>query len=150
MESSDIRADRNRTHAKGRSRPVLPGQVFDALGKEFLDAARCRDWLVEHLHPEGPRCPCCGMPLTSPRSRASFRQLGRVQCTICGRFFTALSGTMLNKTGLEPAGYVLLCLLMALGQGDQAIAAKLNVNRETVRRWRLRFKTLERIWSEQP
>jgi hypothetical protein len=56
----------------------------------------------------------------------------------------------LNKTGLEPAGYVLLCLLLALGLGDQAIAGKLNVNRETVRRWRLRFQTLERIWSEQP
>jgi transposase-like protein len=106
--------------------------------------------LIERLHPQGPACPWCGMPLTSPRSRATFRQLGRVQCTICGRFFTALSGTTLNKTGLDPAGYVLLCLLLALGLGDQAIAGKLNVNRETVRRWRLRFQTLERIWSEQP
>ena len=90
------------------------------------------------------------MALTSPRSRANFRQLGRVQCTICGRFFTGLSGTVLNKTGLEPAGYVLLCLLMSLGLGDQAIAVKLNVNRETVRRWRLRFQALERVWSEKP
>jgi transposase-like protein len=128
----------------------LPGQVFDALGPEFLDASRCRDWLVGHLHPQGPACPWCGIALTSPRSRATFRQLGRVQCIICGRFFTALSGTTLNKTGLEPAGYVLLCLLISLGLGDQAIAQKLNVNRETVRRWRLRFQTLERIWSEQP
>ena len=150
MESSDTRADNIKSHARGRSRPVLPGQVFDALGPDFLDARRCRDWLVERLHPDGPRCPCCGMALTSPRSRAAFRWLGRVQCTICGRFFTAMSGTTLNKTGLEPAGYVLLCLLMALGQGDQAIAHKLGVNRETVRRWRLRFQTLERIWSEQP
>ncbi len=150
MELTETKTDSGKPRAKGRSQPVLPGQVLQAVGPDFLDARLCRDWLLERLHPNGPACPWCGMALTSPRSRATFRQLGRVQCTICGRFFTGLSGTVLNKTGLEPTGYVLLCLLMSLGLGDQAIAGRLNVNRETVRRWRLRFQALERVWSEQP
>ncbi len=104
MESSNTRAYSSKVHARCKCLPVLPGQGFNALGPEFLDVGRCRDWLIELLYPDGSRCPCCGMPLTSPRSRGTFPQLGRVQCTICGRFFTALGGTMVNKTGLEPAG----------------------------------------------
>ena len=150
MELTETKTDSGRPRAKGRSRPVLPDKVLQAFGPDFLDARLCRDWLLERLHPQGPACPWCGMALTSPRSRATFRQLGRVQCTICQKFFTGLSGTVLSKTGLEPQGYLLLCLLLALGLGDQAIAGKLNVNRETVRRWRLRFQALERVWSEKP
>lgn len=134
-------------HAGGRTRggtrAVLPAQVFDAFGPDFLAADRCREWLLALLHPAGPACPWCGKALASGRLVSSFRQMGRVQCTGCGRFFTALSGTLLSKTGLDPAGYVLLCLLLAMGVGDQAIAGKLGVNRETVRRWRQRFAALE-------
>ena len=145
-------ADSKEAHAGGRTRggtrAVLPAQVFDAFGPDFLDGDRCRDWLFWQLHPAGPACPWCGKAINSPRTLASFRQLGRVQCTVCGRFFTALSGTLLSKTGLDPAGYVLLCLLLAVGMGDQAIARKLGVNRETVRRWRQRFAALELASSQ--
>lgn len=88
------------------------------------------------------------MAIVSPRARASFRQLGRVQCTACGCFFTAYSGTVLSKSGLDAREYLLLCLLLALGQGDQAIAQALGKNRETVRRWRLRLQALERAGKE--
>jgi|GEM_PF-835282 len=136
-------ADLGKGRTRGGTRAVLPAQVFDAFAPDFLAADRCRDWLFWQFHPAGPACPWCGKAVSSPRLRMSWRSLGRVQCTGCGRFFTALSGTLLSKTGLDPAGYVLLCLLLALGVGDQAIAGKLGVNRETVRRWRQRFAALE-------
>lgn len=136
-------AEREEAQGRGRTRPVLPAQVLGAYGQEFLDSDRCREWLLEQLHPAGPLCPWCGKAVSSPRLRLSWQNLGRVQCASCGRFFTALSGTLLSKTGLDPAAYVLLGLLLALGAGDQAIAGKLGVNRETVRRWRQRFAALE-------
>ncbi|MFZ5587029.1 MAG: transposase [Thermodesulfobacteriota bacterium] len=122
---------------------MLPARVLEAFGPEFLDAAACRDWILAQAHPAGPACPWCDKPVSSPRTQTTWQNLGRVQCTGCGRFFTALTGTALNKTGLDCRGYVLLCLLLALGAGDQAIARKLNLNRETVRRWRLRFAASE-------
>ncbi|MFH1058372.1 MAG: helix-turn-helix domain-containing protein [Pseudomonadota bacterium] len=139
-----IQADRQGNHGKGRFRPMLPSQVFEAFGPEFLDAAACREWILTQTHPAGPACPWCGKPVSSPRLQATWQNLGRVQCTSCGRFFTGLTGTALNKTGLDCRGYVLLCLLLALGAGDQAIARKLGINRETVRRWRLRFAAVEK------
>ncbi len=142
-------AEREAAQGRGRTRPILPAQVLEAFCQDFLAADRCREWLLEQLHPAGPVCPWCGKAVSSPRLRLSWQNLGRVQCASCGRFFTALSGTLLSKTGLDPAAYVLLGLHLALGAGDQAIAGKLGVNRETVRRWRQRFAALERAWSEE-
>ena len=147
MEMLERQADREAAQGKGRTRggtrPVLPAQVMEIFGPDFLAADRCREWLLAKFHPAGPACPSCGKAVSSPRLRLSWQSLGRVQCVGCGRFFTALSGTLLSKTGLDCQGYVLLCLLLALGAGDQAIAGKLGVNRETVRRWRQRFAALE-------
>jgi len=144
MEMQAIQADRQGGHGRGRFRPVGPAQVLGAFGPEFLDAAACRDWILLQAHPAGPACPWCGKPVSSSRLQATWQNLGRVQCAACGRFFTGLTGTALNKTGLDCRRYVLLCLLLALGAGDQAIASKLGINRETVRRWRLRFAAQEK------
>lgn len=142
-------AEREEAQGRGRTRPVLPAQVLETFGPDLLESDRCREWLLAQLHPAGPACPWCGKAVSSPRLRLSWQNLGRVQCIGCGRFFTALSGTLLSKTGLDPAAYVLLGLLLSLGAGDQAIAGKLGVNRETVRRWRQRFAALEKVWSEE-
>jgi transposase-like protein len=144
MEMLAIQADRQSDHGRGRFQPVGPGRVLEAFGPDFLDGDACRDWILLQTHPAGPACPWCGKPVNSPRLQDTWQSLGRVQCTACGRFFTALTGTALNKTGLDCRGYVLLCLLLALGAGDQAIARKLGINRETVRRWRLRFAAVEK------
>jgi len=149
MEMLAIQADRQGDHGKGRFRPVGPSKVLEAFGPEFLDAAACRDWLLAQAHPAGPVCPWCGKAVSSPRLQATWQNLGRVECTACGRFFTGLTGTALNKTGLDCRGYVLLCLLLALGAGDQAIARQLGINRETVRRWRLRFAAQDKARSQE-
>ncbi|MFZ5585425.1 MAG: transposase [Thermodesulfobacteriota bacterium] len=128
---------------------MLPIQILEAFGPEFLDAVACWDWILGQAHPAGPACLWCGKPVSSPRLQATWQNLGRVQCTGCGRFFTALTGTLLNKTGLDCRGYVLLCLFLALGAGDQAIARKLGINRETVRRWRGRFAAQEKATSRE-
>ena len=139
MEIMKLQADNHAGHDKRRFRFIPPDLVLEAFGLELLDAAACRDWIMARTHPAGPACPWCGKPVSSPRLQATWQNLGRVQCRTCGRFFTGLTGTILSKTGLDCRGYVLLCLLLALGAGDQAIARKLGINRETVRRWRRRL-----------
>jgi transposase-like protein len=117
-----------------------PAALLAGLGPAWLSEATCLAWLLQALHPVGPRCPWCGQAFTSAAQLASWQALRRLRCHGCGRMCTALTNTPLHKSGLTPRAYVLLCLLSLAGLEPPAIAARLGMHPETVRRWRKRWQ----------
>lgn len=117
-----------------------PAQALAALAPDFLDAHRCRAWLAAKLHPAGPACPGCRLPVPAAQ-RPRYLAWGRVQCTACGRSFRATSGTILEGCKLTPQQVVLLLLLLGLGQKPGAIARAVGCSAETVRTWWARYRS---------
>jgi len=68
---------------------------------DLLDEQRCREWLLSKVHPFGPSCPGCGGPVVNDRQVASWWAGRRVCCKCCGKYFSATTGTVLNKMGLS-------------------------------------------------
>lgn len=108
-----------------------------------LDEAACRKLILDALHPDGARCPDCGLALDNP---ASFMAGGRCVCGACGRWFEARTGTFLQGSQFEYRQVVLLAALahfMEEGLDTTSVARYLNVSTDTVRIWLKRLKAVE-------
>lgn len=140
MESSSTIAQLAPDLPTSKAPLPTPAALLAGLGPAWLSEATCLAWLLQALHPAGPRCPWCGQAFTSPAQLASWQALRRLRCHHCGRMCTALTNTPLHKSGLTPRDYVLLCLLFLAGLEPPAIAARLGMHPETVRRWRKRWQ----------
>ncbi len=116
--------------------PVDVGQSRLA---KFLNPDSCREWVLNRLHPNGPRCPGCGESITSYPSLRSFRLGARVRCCRCGKYFTALTGTFLSGCHLSLPQVILIAILIDAGADDTRIARLMEVSAEGVRGWRLKF-----------
>lgn len=116
------------------------GRIAAAFGANFLDAAACDAFVLEHLHHGVASCPECGADLTGKR-RATFQAFGRVHCA-CGKWFSATTGTALHKIKLDNRQIVLVAYLLAIGADNATIAAAAEIDPETARMWRLKFSAL--------
>jgi len=105
-----------------------------ALG--LLEERECREWLLREIHTFGPCCPGCGAELVSERQRASWWAGRRVCCKRCGKYFSAVTGTVLNKMGLSYRQAFLLLLGLDLNLDLKVIAGLCHCHRDTVRLWR--------------
>jgi transposase-like protein len=119
---------------------ITPAAVLDAFNPAWLDADQVRDWLLRRLHPRGPVCPDCGIPRISRRKWQAFYAGRRLQCTQCGRFYSATSGTLLEGAKITPAQLVLLALCQALDLPIPTTADLCGVNANTIRFWRNRLE----------
>lgn len=135
MENTKQAAVVSPRQSSGKPALPLPEAVLTALDETWLDVRACNAWLLRALHLQNPHCRWCGRALTSPAQAATWRALGRLRCSDCGRWCTPLTNTPLSKSSLDPRRYVLLCLLALAGLGDRAIAQRLKVSAETIRRW---------------
>ena len=97
---------------------------------ELLDEERCRQWLEEHFHPNGLRCPNC-----QSERRRNFRQLRHFQayrCLDCTRYYTLLSGTIFEKSQQAPSTLVMLIRGIAKGESSSQMSRELNLSRKQV------------------
>ena len=118
---------------------ISPSAVLDAFNPAWLDADQVRDWLLRRLHPQGPVCPDCGCPPASKAKLAAFYAGRRLQCSQCGRFYSATSGTLLEGAKITPAQLALLALCQALNLPITTTAGLCGVNANTIRFWRARL-----------
>ena len=116
-------------------------EAFKALSVHFLDEENCRAWILDKLHPDGACCPGCHRAIDEHRRLDHFFKGERLRCQGCGKYFSALTGTILNGAHLDMRGLFLLAVLSGAGISDKIIASKLNITRESVRLWRLKFET---------
>lgn len=117
-----------------------PRDAADHLSADILDEALCREWIISRMHPDGARCPDCGLVLNDD---ASFRAGRRCHCGRCGRWYTATTDTFLEGTHLDFSQAYLLAVLIDLEVPPHRIAYCVGVSTDTVRIWVKRFKAFE-------
>lgn len=120
---------------------MIDRAAFEALNADFMDEAKCRDWLLKKLHPAGAVCPGCAGIIEDPRRLAHFWSGERLNCEHCNKFFTALSNSLFSGSHLSFSRLFLLAALSGAGIKDKIIAAKLNIAPESCRLWRKKFKS---------
>jgi len=102
-------------------------------------------WVIDQLHPGGARCPHCKVEITDEKRVERWYQCERIQCKDCGRFFTSLTGTILQSSQLDPREIYLLAVLSELEVPAAKIAAVISVHKDTVRNWQQKFKALAEV-----
>jgi transposase-like protein len=115
----------------------LPDDLYVLLF--YLSERKARQWLVYELNPDGATCPSCGQDQDSSRLEL-FYSLKRIKCSSCGRRFSALSGSALEGTQLEPRQIVTMLALFRMGRPNADIARAARMSRSTVLRWRRFFR----------
>jgi len=127
----------------GRKAVITPGQVMQAFNAEFLDADKCRRWVLERIHVEGPACPYCNAVIVEGGRLQRFWSGKRLVCPACYRFFAATTGTFLAGSHMDFRQVFVTLMLLALKQNNSEIAAAVGCNPETIRLWRMRLNLLQ-------
>lgn len=123
----------------------IPQEAREQLAAEFLDDTRCRQWFLNRYYPDGLCCPDCGAAVVSERSRATFIDLRRFTCGVCGSQPKATKGTVLQDSPFTPRELFLLAVLIDFGVDDREIARILRISRETAASWRDKLAALAEV-----
>lgn len=104
---------------------------------ELLDEDRCYEWLVEHLHPEGLRCP---KGHERPDDEAPHTRdrapIVEYRCRICGRVYNVFTDTVLNGIRYRCSTIVLILRRFLRGETTAGLAAELGIDRANLLRLR--------------
>jgi hypothetical protein len=101
---------------------------------DLLDYASSVEWITQHFHPTGIKCPKCGAPNTQS---GIFRRLRRSQLEVyrCNQCHTAdnlYSRTIFQQTHLTPMQVVLRMRGICKGESSKGLAAEQKLNYGTV------------------
>lgn len=118
-------------------------EILEVFNAEFLDEARCTEWILKRLHPEGAYCPACKSKIEDEITLNNFWWLRRCKCKYCNKWFSAYSNTFLSNSHLSPQQAVLLAVLIAQAVPLKVIAKILEIHPDTVRLWQKRFGMYE-------
>lgn len=109
---------------------------------EALDIHACREWILQRLHPDGAYCPKCNKRIIGDDALDSFWEERRTHCKLCGKYFTARTGTLIKNTRLDAREIFLLCVTVELSVPDKKIAEILKIHLDSVRSWKKRLEEL--------
>jgi transposase-like protein len=132
-----IKADQAMLSSQGRvwKRRFSPNDVLASFMESIMDEERCRAWLIRRLHGADWSCPGCSRPVNS-NLLARYFDGGRIKCSACGTFFTALSGTFLSGVHFNCRQIIVMYFMMSQGIFDKQISETVGINIESVRLWR--------------
>lgn len=119
----------------------------------LLSAEESEQWIVEHFHPQGLKCPWC----QSPVERASLFRVTRksrlkvYRCRDCKHIYNLYTNTILQQHHLTPQQVVLLLRGILKGETTNELAAELELNYLTVLNLRRELQqNAERLQPETP
>ena len=100
----------------------------------LLDKESCTQWLIEHFHPNGFRCPACDAGADQARTFRTTRrsQLTVYRCRCCQGTYNLYTGTVFQQHHLTPMQAVLLGRGVLKGEPSTTLSAELNINYQTV------------------
>ena len=101
---------------------------------DLVDDELATDWLLNHFHPHGLKCPHCGAGVMQARP---FRQTATSQLTVhrclqCQGIYNLYSSTVFQQKQLRPAQAVLLLRGVCKGESSAQIAREIGLTRQTV------------------
>jgi transposase-like protein len=100
---------------------------------ELMDKDDCEQWIEEHFHPEGLKCPRCG----AGRDQAHvFRETKKskltvYRCNVCQQPYNLYSRTVFEQRHLTAQQVVLLLRGILKGEPSNTLAAELDLNYKT-------------------
>ena len=117
---------------------------------ELLDHERSIEWIIEYFHPDGLKCPGCGVSTNKARAfRVTQRsQLTTYRCQVCESPYNLYTGTVFQQHHLTPQQVVLLMRGICKGETTNMLAKELALNYKTV--LDLRHRVQENAERQQP
>ena len=101
---------------------------------DLIDNESASDWLLNHFHPNGLKCPHCEANVAEARCfrQTATSQLPVYRCLVCDGIYNLYSSTVFQQKQLTPAQVVML--LRGIYQGDSRaqLARELGLSRPTV------------------
>jgi len=119
----------------------------------LLSPEQSEQWLLEHFHPEGLKCPGCK---TSVERANVFRvtrksELQVYRCKDCKSIYNLYTGTVFEQRQLRPQQAVLLIRGVLKGEPSDVLARELELNYVTVLQLRRKLHdNAELLQSEEP
>jgi transposase-like protein len=101
---------------------------------DIMSEKASEEWILEHFHPDGLRCPHCDAARTeaSEFRRTRQSQLMVYRCRHCRGIYNLYSGTIFEARHLAPAQVVLLVRGVLKGESAATLARELGMSRTTV------------------
>lgn len=96
---------------------------------ELLDYERSVEWIVQHFHPDGFKCPDCEAPVETAREfrRTKCSQLTVYRCR-CGTAYNLYTGTVFQQRHLNPRQAVMFMRGVCKGEPTNILAAELGLD----------------------
>jgi transposase-like protein len=109
---------------------------------DLLSEQQCVEWIIQHFHPQGLRCPRCGASTDQARQfRSTSRGLIDYRCKNgCNTFYNLYTNTIFSGTNLRARQVVLLLRGVCKGESTKTLAAEIGLSRVSVHRWRKRLQ----------
>jgi hypothetical protein len=101
---------------------------------DLMSDKASEEWILEHFHPTGLRCPHCQAAWAkSAEFRTTRRsQLTVYRCRVCHGIYNLYSGTIFAARQLRPAQVVLLVRGVLKGESAARLARELGMSRTTL------------------
>ena len=101
---------------------------------DLIDNESATEWLVNHFHPDGLKCPHCeaSVEAARPFRQTPTSQLTVYRCLECDGIYNLYSSTVFQQKHLTPAQVVLLLRGVYQGASSAQIAREIGVSRPTV------------------
>lgn len=117
---------------------------------ELLDQESSVEWLLEHFHPKGLRCPGCQATTEQSREFRHTQKSGLIvyRCHNCGTVYNLYTGTIFQSCHWTPMQVILLMRGICKGETTLELAAELQLNYKTV--LNMRHKVQNNAEREQP
>jgi transposase-like protein len=99
-----------------------------------LSKAESEQWILEHFHPGGLKCPRCQAPVADAHEFRTTKksQLVTYRCHTCGQTYNLYSGTVFEQRHLTCQQVVLLLRGILKGEPSKTLAAELELHYTTV------------------
>ena len=101
---------------------------------DLIDNESATEWLVNHFHPDGLKCPHCEAIVAEagPFRQTTTSQLTVYRCLVCDGIYNLYSSTVFQQKQLTPAQAVLLLRGVYQGESSAQIAREIGLSRLSV------------------
>lgn len=101
---------------------------------DLLDQQASTNWILEHFHPDGLKCPRCQAAVDNAHEfrRTKRSQLVVYRCNSCGQIYNLYTNTVFQQRHLSPPQVVMLIRGVLKGESANTLAAEIGLNYKTV------------------